>query len=154
MHQEVFKANIFRAIMLPVVIFGLLTLAFLGIYSVEGTIPVWVFIFYVIPAGLAIGGQVDKVIVEGDMLRYEHGFIPKKYDEISLNKVSQIEVRTVNEISQDSDGKSTIKTKKYAFVLDKSGQTYFTFDADFIRKGNRQRFEDAVTTLNPTIRVI
>src|SRR5690625_3427906 len=134
MQQEVFKANFFKVIILPVIIFCILTLAFLGFYSIEESLPVWALIFYIIPAGFAIDGQTNKIIVEEDILRYKHGFIIKKQDEVSLKKVSRIEVRIVKKWVEDSDGKSELKTYKYAYVLDKSGKTFFTFNADFIRK--------------------
>ncbi|MFD2133354.1 hypothetical protein ACFSKI_19245 [Pseudogracilibacillus auburnensis] len=153
MHQEVFKKNFFVVIILPVAIFVIMSIAFRGIYSIDGSVPIWVLVFYIIPVAFAIGGQVEKVIVEDGMLYYKHGFIIKKQDEVSLNEVSRIEVRAVKEWVKDSDGKSELKTNKYAYVLGESGQIFFTFNADFIRKRNRQRFEDAVTTFNPTIEV-
>lgn len=148
MHQEVFKVNIFRAIILP----AILTIIFLFIF-IETDVPYFFMILFIIPAGFAIGGQTDKVIVEDDILRYEHGFMFKKQDEVSLKVVSRIEVRTVKEWVEDSDGKNKLKTNKYAYVVDESGQVFFTFDADFISKRNRRRFEDAVTASNPTIEV-
>lgn len=153
MHQEVFKTNLFMAVILPTIIFGLMILAFLGINSIDGSIPSWVLIFLIIPVVFAVSGQKTKLIVEDDILRYESGLFFNNHEEVSLHDVSQIVTRVIETWGTDSDGKTERSTKKITYVLDKSGKTFFTFSAGLVGKGNKQRFEETITAINPNIQI-
>ena len=153
MHQETFKSNVFITIILPALIFGLLMLVFYAIYSVDGALPLWVLIFLIIPTAFAVSGQRTKLMVEDDMLRYQHGFIVTSNDEVSLNEVSKIVTRTVDTWEDDGEGGQKHKTQKVTYVLDESGRTFFSFSARLIDGRNRRRFKETVATINANIKV-
>src|SRR5690625_743060 len=90
MDQEVFKANFFTAIILPIII----TVVILGVYVVTD-MPPWVLALLIIPVVFSIAGHKTKLIVDNDVLRYEKVF---GGEEISLKKVSKIVVREVETI--------------------------------------------------------
>lgn len=160
MDQEVFKANFFMAIILPIII----TTVILGIYAVTD-VPPWILALLIVPVVFAVAGHKTKLIVDNDVLRYEKVF---GGEEISLKKVSQIVLRevetivnknpdhfnnherpgftrNVNQVDQER------KVEKLYYVLDESGRTIFSFPAGLVGRSNRQRFEESITAINPTI---
>lgn len=153
MHQEIFKSNFFITIIFPVIIFGFMILIFFAVYSIEGTLPTWVLIFLIIPVGLTIGVRTTKLIVEDHILRYQSGLFSKNNEEVSLHDVSQIITRVVDTWRTDSDGNEKRSTDKITYVLDESGKTFFSFPASLVSKGNRQRFEETITSINPNIQM-
>lgn len=160
MGQEVFKANFFMAIILPIII----TVVILGIYVVSD-VPPWVLVLLIIPVIFAVAGHKTKLIVENGVLRYEKVF---GGEEVSLKKVSQIVIRevetivnknpdhfnnnqrpgftrNVNQVDQER------KVEKLYYVLDESGRTIFSFPANLVGFRDRRRFEEAIIAENPNI---
>lgn len=149
MHQEVFKESVFKVIILPVTIATVM----LGFYFVADDIPTWSLILLVVPAGLAFGGQSTKLFIEDDTLRYQSGLFIKKNEEVSLHDVTKIVTRVVETWDTNSDGETERSTAKITYVLDKTGKTFFSFSASLIRRGNRQRFKEILTAINPNIQI-
>lgn len=163
MDQEVFKANFFSAIILPIII----TVAILGIYVIADDVPFWLLLFLVIPILFAVAGQKTKLIISDGVLRYEQVF---SKEEVDLKKVSQIVIREVETIveknshsvnhNQSSGLQRNInqvnqerKVEKLFYLLDESGRTIFSFPANIVGYRDRRRFEEAVITVNPNIEV-
>jgi len=163
MDQEVFKANFFIAIILPIII----TVVILGVYFIADNAPYWVLSLLIIPVIFAVAGHKTKLIVEKGVLRYEKVF---GGEEVSLNKVSQIVIREVETIVERSPNsinntqKSGLninvnqanqerRVEKIVYLLDGSGRTIFSFPANLVGFRDRRRFEEAVITVNPNIEV-
>lgn len=160
MDQHVFKKNNFVAIILPLIIAVIILVAYFKITD----LPPWILVAFLIPVFMIIHGQRTKVIIGDGLLRYEQVF---RDEEVLLKDVAQIITREVeiivdrNEHSQPRDGFSIDtnqvnqerEVQKVVYVLDESGRTFFSFPASLISRKDRTRFQEAVTTINPDIRV-
>lgn len=147
MKQEVFKAGILYTIIIPTVISAII----LGLFfTIEG-IPSWLLVFLIIPAVFAITGQTTRLVVEGNILHYQHGLIIKQNDEVSLHQVEQIVMRVIETWERDSEGNHTSRRVRIIYVLDDSGKTYFSFPANLVNKGNKLRFKEVINNINPNI---
>lgn len=160
MDQQIFKANTFIALILPIIIAIGILVAFFNISS----LPVWALVALIIPAFIAIHGHRTKVIVDDGILRYEQLF---KSEEVELKNVSQIvtrEVETIVDRRHDASHPNEFgaghnhvnqerEVKRIVYVLDEAGRTFFSFPASLIGGKKKLSFKESVTNVNPEIQV-
>jgi len=167
-NQQVFKQSIVGGIVLSVAALG----AFIFFYVMQGNTSPLLFLILLLPVLFIFGLLKTKLVIEDGVLRYEKII---GGEEIALKNVAQIVTREIevitttshadnhNQNHNQSQGLSFGRnqqavnqersTQKVIYVLDDAGRTFFSFPAGFITRKDRQRFQDAITAVNPNIQV-
>ena len=148
-----------------------LPLVFCGgflVFYFQSDMPAWALLLVgVITFIIVVSSLKTKLIIEENILRYEKVF---GWDEVSLDKVSQIIMREVETIVEKDPSSSRDRQRKdfdmqghrvneerqvekIIYVLDESGRTYFSFPARMIGLRNRTRFKEVIHGVNPNIEV-
>ena len=143
MNQEVFKISPFSGILFKTIFLAVLAY-FYYVKSMPVEIPFLLAIVIIVAS--AILDSRKSLIIENDLLCYRRLF---KYDEVSLKEVSQIALE--HESSRDSDGDTSITSAVY--VKDELGRMFFSFPPKLVRAKDTTRFKEAVTSVNPNIKV-
>ena len=169
MNEQVFKQSIIGGIVISVAIVGV----FIFFFFMQSVTNPFLFLILLLPIVFIIGLQKTKLVIEDGVLRYEKIV---GGEEISLKNVAQIVTREIEVITtshadnhnhnHNHNQKKGISfgnnqqavnqersTQKVIYVMDEAGRTFFSFPASLVTRKDRQRFEEAVTAVNPNIQV-
>ncbi|MCZ2256946.1 hypothetical protein [Sporosarcina sp. G11-34] len=166
MNQQVFKQSLVGGVVLSVAILGV----FIFFYFGQGNISPMLFLILLLPVLFIFGLLKTKLVIEDGVLRYVKIIGD---EEIALINVAQIVTREIEVITTTSradnhnqnqnqglsfrSGQQAVNqersTQKVIYVMDDAGGTFFSFPASFITRKDRQRFQEAVTAVNPNIEV-
>lgn len=136
MYREVFKRNMLKVLLLPL----LTTVVFAFVY-LNTDMPLWTLLVLIVPFTFANIGIKTKIIVEKDVLYYERAF---RRDEVDLKDVAKIVMR------EEEHGPDALN-REVMFVLAESGHLFFSFSAKLINGKNQRRFEETVNRVNANI---
>lgn len=138
MERHVFKGNVLGLI---IVNFAIVTVVIVIGFTTFKT-PV-VFLLWLITLFTAIRVAKNKLTIEDGILRFDRMFNSK---EIALTDVSEIVLYE----DPNSDGQE----KRYMYVVDQTGKTFFRFPISYISKNNDHiRFKKAVIAASPETKV-
>ena len=163
MNQHVFKQSIIGGVVVTVALLGVFSFFFFG----QGNTSPLLFLLLLLPVLFIVGLLKTKLVIEDDVLRYVKII---GGEEISLKNVAQIVTREIEIINtsnvsdfnrnrKQNSGRNMIvgdqerSTQKVVYVIDDAGRTFFSFPAGLVTRKDRQRFEEAVTAVNPNIQL-